>query len=125
MSTMFTRTLLAAVLGLGAVSASVPAMAAGPDAHVETVGYRSGFHGRDRDERRWDRNEDRRWDRGRVERRGSCSPRLAIEKARSQGIRQARIADVTPRLVVVDGKRHHRNVRIAFANVARCPAMWR
>ena len=121
------KTILAAVLGLGALTASVPAAsAAGIEMSVETVGYRSGFlevrdHDRGRD--RWDRRHDRRH--GDWGRRGRCSPNLAVAKARDFGMRRARIADVSPRRVVVEGFRRGGYSRIIFANDRHCPVLGR
>lgn len=136
MTTLLKKTLLAAVLGLGALTASVPAAsAAGLSVTVEPAGYRNGFlqvqdydggwdSRRDRGER-WDR--DRRPDRrhGDMGRRGRCSPELAMAKARDFGLRRARIVDMSPRRVVVEGFRHGDYRRIVFANDRGCPAMWR
>ena len=122
------NTLLAAVLGLGALTAVAPAAsAAGLDVTVETVGYRNGFleirdHDRGRD--RWDRRHDRRhgdWG----GRRGRCAPGLAVAKARDFGLRRARIADVTPRRVVVEGFRYQHYGRMVFANDRHCPVLSR
>jgi hypothetical protein len=151
MTTIFKKTILAAVLGLGALAASVPAAsAAGIEVTIDTVGYRNGFlqvqdydggwdrdGGRDRWDRdggrdRWDRDGDRdRWDRrddrrhGDWGRRGRCSPGLAVAKARDFGIRRARIADVSRRAVVVEGFRRGEYSRIVFANDRGCPAVRR
>lgn len=141
MTTFLTKTILAAVLGLGALTASVPAAsAAGLSVTVDTVGYRNGFlqvqegdwgrrdgwgGDRRRGDDRWDRRDDRRhgdgWGRG----RGRCSPDLAVAKARDFGVRRARIADMSPRRVVVEGFRRGEYSRIVFANERGCPAMWR
>lgn len=126
MTTFLKKTLLAAVLGLGALTASVPAAsAAGLEVTVETVGYRSGFlEVRDHDRRdRWDRRHDRR--RGDWGRRGRCSPNLAVAKARDFGLRRARIADISPRRVVVDGFRRGDYRRVVFANDRHCPVLRR
>lgn len=132
MTSFLKKSLLAVVLGLGALTASVPAAsAAGLDLAVETVGYRSGFlevrdHDRDRRDGRWDRRHDRR-DRhhGGWGGRGRCSPGLAVQKAREFGLRRARIADVSPRKVVVEGFRRGGYSRIVFANDRHCPVLWR
>ena len=144
MTTLFKKTILAAVLGLGALTASVPAAsAAGLSVTIDTVGYRNGFlevqdydggwdgerrygrdRDRDRDRDRWDRRDDRRhgdWGR----RRGRCSPDLAVAKARDIGLRRARIVDVSRSKVVVDGFRRGEYRRIVFANDRGCPALWR
>lgn len=137
MTTIFKKTLLAAVLGLGALTASVPAAsAAGLSVTVEPAGYRNGFlqvqdydGGWDREDYRRDRGD--RWDRDRRPdrrhgdwgRRGRCSPELAIAKARDFGLRRARIVDMSPRRVVVEGFRRGDYRRIIFANERGCPAM--
>ena len=119
MSNLLGKTLAAALLALAGLTAAAPAASAGGlDIYIESVDHRGGGyydHGRGYGHR-WD-------DRG--DRRGRCSPWLAVEKARDNGIRRARIADVSHRRVVVEGWKHHRYTRIAFANVSRCPTIWR
>lgn len=121
------KSLLAAVLGLGALTASVPAAsAANIELSIEQVGYRNGFyqvHDQDRRGQRWDRRHDRRY--GERARRGRCDLGFAVAKARDQGLRRARVADVTPRKVVVDGFRRGGYSRIVFANDRHCPVLWR
>ena len=128
MTSFLKNTLLAAVLGLGALTAFAPAAsAANIELSVEQVGYRNGFlevrdHDRGRD--RWDRRHDRRhgnWGGG----RGRCDIGLAVAKARDFGLRRARVADVTPRKVVVEGFRYQGYSRMVFANDRHCPVLWR
>ncbi|MCV3737968.1 hypothetical protein OCK02_17335 [Rhizobium sp. TRM96647] len=108
-----------ALLAVAGLSAAAPAASAGGlDIRIETVGYRDGYYGRGPD--RHDRRHDR-WD----DRRGRCAPWVAVDKARSHGLRGARVAAVNHRRVVVEGWRHHRYTQVAFANVARCPTLWR
>lgn len=129
MISLLKKTIVAAVLGLGALTVAVPAAsAASLSVTVDTVGYRNGFlqvqdwggrHDRDRDRDRWDRRHDRRhggWGRG-----GRCSPGLAVAKARDFGMRRARIADISPRRVVVEGFRHGDYRRMIFINDRGCP----
>lgn len=135
MTNIFKKTILAAVLGLGALTASVPAAsAAGLEVTIDTVGYRNGFlqvqdGGWDRDRRgghdrdRWDRRDDRRHG-GNWGRRGRCSPGLAEAKARDFGMRRARVVDVSPRRVVVEGFRRGDYARMVFMNDRGCP-IWR
>ncbi|MCJ8052551.1 hypothetical protein GB928_020760 [Shinella curvata] len=137
MTSFLKKTVLAALLGLGALTAVAPAASAGDiNLSIEQVGYRNGFfevhdYGRDRD--RWDRRSDRRdrWDRrherrhGDWGRRGRCSPDFAVAKARDLGLRRARLADVTPRKVVVEGFRYGGYSRVVFANDRHCPVLWR
>ena len=107
-----------ALLAVAGLSAAAPAASAGGlDIRIETVGYRDGYYG-DRRERHGRHD---RWD----DRRGRCAPWVAVDKARSHGLRGARIAAVNHRRVVVEGWRHHRYAQVAFANVARCPTLWR
>ncbi|MCF3641843.1 hypothetical protein LXM94_17870 [Rhizobium sp. TRM95111] len=120
MSSILTRTLAALALCLGAATAAVPAAsAASLDVRVETVGYRHGYHGGHHDGHWGDRP---RYDRGY---RGRCEPWRAVEKARYHGLRYARVARVTPHRVIVDGRRYGRWATIGFANVPRCPVLWR
>lgn len=120
------NTLLAAVLGLGALTAVAPAASAADiDVRIETVGYRNGFfeiRDHDRGRERWERRHDRRQDWGR---RGRCSPDFAVAKARDFGLRRARIADISSRKVVVEGFRRGGYSRIVFANDRHCPVLWR
>lgn len=140
MTTTVKKMFLAAALGLGALTASVPAAsAAGLSITVEPVGYRNGFlqvqdydGGWEREDFRGRRDRGDRWDDRRPDRRpgewgrrGRCSPELAIAKARDFGLRRARIVDMSPRRVVVEGFRHGDHRRIVFANDRGCPAMWR
>lgn len=140
MTTFFKKTILAAVLGLGALAAAVPASAAGLNVTIDTVGYRNGFlqvqdydgewggggdgwgrgdeHGRGR----WERRHERRH--GDWGRRGRCSPDLAVAKARDFGMRRARVVDMSPRRVVVEGFRRGDYSRMIFINDRGCPT-WR
>lgn len=127
MTRFLTKSLLAVVLGLGALTASMPAASAADiTLSIEKVGYRNGFYAvHDRDGRgdRWDRRHDRRagaWGRG-----GRCDLRFAVAKARDHGLRRARVADVTGRKVVVEGFRRDGYGRIVFANDRHCPILWR
>ncbi|WP_426131385.1 hypothetical protein [Pararhizobium sp. PWRC1-1] len=80
-------------------------------------------HERGGDERDWGRDGRRPgWDRG--ERRGRCAPGLAQEKARDFGLRRAQIVDVSPRRVVVEGRRRG-EYRTIVANVRGCPVIGR
>ncbi len=134
MTSILKKSILAAVLGLGALTAAVPASAAGLSVTIDNVGYRNGFlqvqdydggwdgQRRDRDRDRWDDRRDRRH--GDWGRRGRCSPDLAIAKARDFGMRRARIVDMSPRRVVVEGFRRGDYSRMVFINDRGCP-IWR
>ncbi|NVP57886.1 hypothetical protein [Mycoplana rhizolycopersici] len=122
MSDFLKKSIAAIALTIAGLTSLAPtASASGLDARIETVGYRDGYYGRSPE--RHDRWADRRGDDRRA--RGRCAPWLAVEKARDYGVRGPRIADVSHRRVVVEGWRHHRYTQIAFANVARCPTLWR
>jgi hypothetical protein len=58
----------------------------------------------------------------RYDRRG-CDPREAVEAARDYGMRRARVVDLTPRRVVVDGFTRRGPDTMVFANVRGCPLM--
>ncbi|MBO9628000.1 hypothetical protein D0Y60_03155 [Shinella sp. WSJ-2] len=132
------KTMLAALLGLGALTAVAPAASAADiNLSIEQVGYRNGFleiqdYGRggwDREDRwdrrgRWDRRE--RWDRPRDwDRGGRCSLGFAVAKARDLGLRRAQVVAVDRRKVVVEGFRRGDYSRVVFANDRHCPVLWR
>jgi hypothetical protein len=54
-------------------------------------------------------------------RRGGCDPEDAIDIARSQGLRRAQIAKVSPRSIVVQGFTRRGPERMTFANRRGCP----
>ena len=97
-----------------------------------TLGLHSGgvvdvqYRDRDRygDERDWDRDRRHRPGWGH-ERRGRCDPWLAQDKARANGLHRARVVDVSPRRVVVEGRRWGEYRRAVFANVRGCPYIGR
>ena len=129
MTSILKKTILAAVLGLGALTAAVPASAAGLSVTIDNVGYRNGFLQVQDYDGGWDngwngdrRGRDRRH--GDWGRRGRCSPDLAIAKARDFGMRRARIVDMSPRRVVVEGFRRGDYSRMVFINDRGCP-IWR
>jgi hypothetical protein len=116
MSNLLGKSLAAALFAIAGLTAAAPAASAGDfEIHIGTVDHRDGYYGRGPGRHHWG---DRRH-------RGRCAPWLAVEKARDRGIRRARVAGVTNRRVVVEGWKHHRYTRIAFANVERCPTIWR
>lgn len=57
--------------------------------------------------------------------RRGCDPRQAEDIARDYGLRRARVVDVTPRRVVVNGYGRRGPDTIVFANVRGCPVMGR
>ncbi|CAH0341354.1 hypothetical protein [Rhizobium sp. CECT 9324] len=80
------------------------------------VDYRDGPRHWDRGPRGHDRD-------GRGRGRGDCRPNQAVEKAQWSGLRRARIMDITPRRVVVEGVRRGDFDRMVFANVRGCPVI--
>jgi hypothetical protein len=54
-----------------------------------------------------------------------CDPRQAEDIARNYGLRRARVVDVTPRRVVVNGFGRRGPDTVMFANVRGCPMMGR
>lgn len=102
MTNLFAKAAIAAVIALGAISATTVTASAND--------FHPGIH-----QARYDHHP-----RGRM-----CSPRLAVEKARDMGLRRARIDNVTPRRVVVDGFGRRGPDRIVFANVPGCPLIRR
>ncbi|ANL41459.1 hypothetical protein AMC83_CH03065 [Rhizobium phaseoli] len=54
-----------------------------------------------------------------------CDPRLAEDLARDYGFRRARVVDITPRRVVVQGWTRRGPGEMSFANVRGCPALRR
>ena len=110
MNTFIRNTLAALVLASTGIAASAPAANAGGIGFELTIG--GGGHGMGRHHGRhggWDLN--------------ACKPRTALNKARNMGVRHASIARSNHRNVVVAGKRHHRSVRVVFANQNRCPVI--
>lgn len=103
MTNLFAKAGIAALIALGAMSATVVTASAN-DFHpgIEQARYDHG-HGRGR----------------------MCSPRLAVEKARDMGLRRARIDNVTPRRVVVEGFGRRGPDRVVFANAPGCPLIRR
>jgi hypothetical protein len=61
----------------------------------------------------------------RFDRRRGCDPREAMDVARSYGLRRARVVDVTPRRVIVDGFTRRGPDTMMFANVRGCPMIGR
>ncbi|WP_025659307.1 hypothetical protein [Rhizobium sp. IBUN] len=54
-----------------------------------------------------------------------CDPRLAEDIARDYGFRRARVVDVTPRRVMVEGWTRRGADEISFANARGCPVLRR
>ncbi|MDP9810235.1 hypothetical protein J2W42_003096 [Rhizobium tibeticum] len=54
-----------------------------------------------------------------------CDPRLAEDIARDYGFRRARVVDVTPRRVIVEGWTRRGADEISFGNIRGCPVLRR
>ncbi|WP_026282811.1 hypothetical protein [Rhizobium sp. 2MFCol3.1] len=52
-----------------------------------------------------------------------CDPRLAEDKASDYGFRRARVVDITPRRVIVQGFTRRGPDEITFGNVRGCPVL--
>ena len=111
MTSIIRKTILAAVLGFGALAASVPAAsAASLTIEVSPVGYRSGYYGPKHGHFVRDRGY-----------RGRCAHWLAVDKARARGIRHARVMQVTPYKVVTCRTRAWRMPRArALSTASQC-----
>ncbi|MDO9414698.1 hypothetical protein [Pararhizobium sp.] len=124
MTQFFAKAALAALIGLGSLGAT--ATTASADSIEFGISRDGGFgvEVRDRDRDGWrDRERGnggwRRHDRG-----GRCAPWMAEDKARDRfGLRRAQVVDVTPRRVIVEGRRHGRIQTVAFANDRGCPTL--
>ncbi len=115
--------------GIGATAATASADTLSFGIHsdgIVDVQYRDRDRDGYRDERDWGRNRHHRpgWGHG-ERRRGRCDPWLAQEKARDFGLRRARVVDVSPRRVVVEGRRHGDYRTVVFANARGCPIIGR
>jgi len=124
MNTFIRHALAALVVATAGVAASAPAANAGGIGFEFSIGGPGGgVIVRDYDRRGgWNRFEshrghDRGWE------RGFCKPRKAVRKARRMGLRHSEIVRAGHRRVVVEGYRHHRPVRVVFANQRHCPVI--
>ncbi|OJF91828.1 hypothetical protein [Pararhizobium antarcticum] len=132
MKQMFVKLAAIVLIGLSGLAATTGSAAA----DTVSFGIRSGgivdIQYRDHDRRRY--GDERDWRRDRhnrpgsghhAGRRGRCEPWLAQEKARNFGLRRAHVVDVSPRRVVVEGRRHGDFRTVVFANVRGCPVIGR
>lgn len=91
--------------------------------YLDGPGISIGFGERRRDRgfghrRGWD--DGHRWDRPRY-RSNRCNPRKAVRKARRKGIRNAHVARVGHRGVIVKGRKWGERVTIGFGRSRHCP----
>ncbi len=111
---------LSAMAGLGAPAASAETLSFGiGSSGIVDVQYGGGYQ-----DRRPGWGHDRRPGWGH-DRRGRCEPWVATDKARAYGLRRAQVVHVSPRRVVVEGRRHGSYRSIAFVNVRGCPMLGR
>lgn len=106
MNTIIRNALAAVVVATAGIAASAPAATAGGVGFELSIGgHGGGIVVRDRGHR------------------NVCKPRRAVQKARHMGIRRADVVRANNRRVVVRGVRHHRQVRVVFANQRSCPVI--
>ncbi|PHR17030.1 MAG: hypothetical protein COA37_23280 [Hoeflea sp.] len=119
MNTFIRNVLAALVVATAGVAASAPAANAGSVGFELSIGgHGGGIVIRDRDRRGgWNRFE------GHRGHRNVCRPHRAVQKARHMGVRRADVIRANNRRVVVQGVRHHRSVRVVFANQRNCPVI--
>jgi len=119
MNTFIRNALAALVVATAGVAASAPAANAG------SVGFELSFGGHGGGIVIRDRNHRGGWNRFEGHRgyRDVCKPRRAVRKARRMGVRRADVIRANHRRVVVEGVRHHRLVRVVFANQRSCPVI--
>jgi len=119
MNTFIRNALAALVVATAGIAASAPAANAGGIGFEFSIGGPGGgVVIRDRDRRGgWNRFE------GHRGHRNVCRPHRAVQKARHMGVRRADVIRVDNRRVVVKGVRHHRQVRVVFANQRHCPVI--
>lgn len=55
--------------------------------------------------------------------RGGCDPRQAVALASRNGLRHARVVDVSPRRIIIDGFTRRGPDEMVFANVRGCPSL--
>ncbi|MEM5473873.1 hypothetical protein WNZ14_19270 [Hoeflea sp. AS60] len=119
MNTFIRNALAALVVATAGIAASAPAANAGGIGFEFSIGGPGGGFVV-RDHRRHggrDRFEGHRGG------RDVCRPHRAVQKARHMGVRRADVVRANHRRVVVKGFRHHRAVRVVFANQRSCPVI--
>lgn len=110
---------LAALIGLGAVAA-IPATAQADNIYLNYGNRHGGIGMQVGDYDRVDyRRHDRRYDR----RYRECTPNRAIEKAERNGLRRARVVDVSRRTITVAGRKWGERVRMTFSRAPNCPVV--
>lgn len=128
------KTILARI-GLATMIAVSGIAGLAPMAQAQDFGMEFRFGDDNRRDRGWDNdvqnrewNRDRDWRRDREHHRDrdwrrprGCFPGQAVDKARYQGLRHARIKFVSPRTVVVVGRGPYGREQMIFANVRGCP----
>lgn len=132
MNMTMAKAALAAVIGLGTLSA-IPATAMADGIYFEIESGRTIYRNEPVRDHGWDRHDSDRRDFNRRDRRDwrddfgrgrGCRERQALRKAWRLGLEDPQIVRETPRRVVVEGiGRHGRLYRVDFANVPGCPAL--
>lgn len=114
---------LSALIGLGALAA-VPAVAQADGIYLNFghSGPRLGVYDGGREQvRDWRRDRDWR-DR---DRRRSCTPERALDKAERMGLRRARVVDMGRSTIKVAGRKYNDRVVVVFGRDRGCPIIYR
>lgn len=116
---------LSALIGIGALAA-VPATASADGLYLNFGGDspRLGIQASDHGNRHWrgDRRDDWRRDR---DRRSTCTPGRAVDKAERMGLRRARVVDVGRQTIRVAGRKYNQRVVVVFGRDRNCPVVYR
>jgi len=123
-------TLAVSLSGIAATSATSQAGTLNVDFRISGPGFyfSSGRSTISRDHRRGYRDHrrgyrDYRFDRRSGYNRRVCTPRRALRKARRMGVRDARIARVNNRVIVVRGYKYRGYAKVKFARSTSCPVL--
>tara|TARA_Y100000815_G_C13275143_1_gene474624 strand:- start:490 stop:915 length:426 start_codon:yes stop_codon:yes gene_type:complete len=140
MKTFIKSTLLAASLAVAGVAATAPSASAASTGFSIVIGggqpvqvthkykHQNGHgwdKGNNRDRRGWNKDHDNRGGWNKKQYGNICAPGQALKKARSMGIRNARIVDADRRTVKVRGVRNGFRSGAVFANDRGCPLIAR
>lgn len=119
MKTAIRNAFAAIIVATAGLAASAPAATAGDVGFSLSIGGGGGgiVIGNGGHRGGWDRFERHRGH------RDVCQPHRAVQKARHMGVRRADVVRAGRGRVVVAGFKHHRPVRVVFANERRCPVI--
>ncbi|WP_422371113.1 hypothetical protein [Hoeflea sp.] len=118
MKTAIRNAFAALIVATAGLAATAPAATAGDVGFSLSIGGGGGgIVIGNQGHRGWDRFERHRGY------RDVCQPHRAVQKARHMGVRRADVVRAGRGRVVVAGFKHHRPVRVVFANERRCPVI--